>query len=337
VTPEIAAEAALWVARLHGPDRSPELEREFQAWQGRSAAHREAFGKCTEVWQDVPKVKLADAYGTVASSRTSQPAAAPRGSTFRWAVVAGLAVVLVGGATVFQQWRGHGIYDTAVGEQRLVVLEDGTRMTLNTASKVRVDFSAAQRTVEVDGGEALFEVTKDPRRPFVVRAAGSEIVAVGTSFSVRFTEGMASNEALSVTLIEGRVDVRPAAELKSGAWASSRAVALQPGDRLQLNHSGRAAPLQVVPKVDRPNVEQVMAWKRREAIFQDASLSAAVEEMNRYNRTLVVLSGNLSAENLRISGVFRTGDSAGFARAVAAVHGLHVHEGDGRLELSNVR
>ena len=67
LTPEIAAEASVWIARLHGPDRSLQMERECLAWQARSAAHRLAFERCTEVWEGVPGVRLADAYATAAS------------------------------------------------------------------------------------------------------------------------------------------------------------------------------------------------------------------------------------------------------------------------------
>lgn len=337
VTPDVAAEAALWVARLHGPDRDPAMEREFQVWQARSPAHREAFGRCTDVWQDIPRIKLADAYGTASASRSTRASLGLRGATWRWAAVSALAIVFASGAMWFQQWREQGAYSTAVGEQRLIVLDDGSRVLLNTDTRVKVDLGSSQRTVEVGGGEALFEVAKDASRPFVVRAAGSEVVALGTAFSVRFAGGSKDDVSLAVTLIEGRVDVRPASERGAGGLAPSRAVVLQPGDRLQLNRPSRSVIASVVPTLDRPNVEQVMAWKRREAVFQESALSDAVQEMNRYSRTQVVLSGEVRAADLRVSGVFHTGDNAGFARAVAALHGLGVREVDGRLELTNVR
>ena len=68
VTPEIAAEAAVWIARLHGPDRSSQMERECLAWQARSEAHSVAFERCTDTWQDVASATLRD-YATAA--RTS--------------------------------------------------------------------------------------------------------------------------------------------------------------------------------------------------------------------------------------------------------------------------
>ena len=94
--------------------------------------------------------------------------------------------VLIGGAGVFAHLWGDGdLYATKVGEQQLVVLDDGTRMTLNTDTRVRVEIGPDLRSVNVQAGEALFEVAKDPRRPFVVHVADSEVVALGTVFSVR--------------------------------------------------------------------------------------------------------------------------------------------------------
>lgn len=337
VTREVAAEAALWVARLHGPDRDPVMEREFQAWQARSPAHREAFGRCTDVWMEVPRVKVADAYAAVAAERQKQERHVSRSSTWRWASAGVLAVMLAAGLLQLQDWNGRGSYTTAIGEQRSVVLEDGTRMLLNTDTHVHVRMHTDQRTVDVDGGEALFEVAKDASRPFVVRVAGSEVVAVGTAFAVKFVDTPKKANGLAVTLIEGQVTVQPAKERGSEGLAPAKLVTLQPGDRLQIAHGVDGSHGPGVSSVDRPNVEQAIAWKRSEAVFQDAPLVEAVSEMNRYSRTPVVLLGSVPTADLRVSGIFRTGDSAKFARAVAALHGLAVHERGGRLELENVR
>lgn len=332
VRPEIAAEAAVWVARLHGPDRSVQMERECLAWQARSAAHREAFERCTETWQDVTNVSLASAYAAAPGAGAGESAA--RGLPVRWAAVGALAVVLAGTGLLVQQWREQGVYSTGVGEQHQVLLEDGTRMSLNTGTRVRVDLGADRRSVNVQGGEALFEVSKDPTRPFVVRVAGSEVEALGTTFAVRYTpDDMRPGQTLTVTLIEGQVAVRPlTGGGDTGGPAPRQAMRLQAGERVRLSATGPV--VSAVPRVDRPNIDAVMAWKRSEAVFDDAALPDAVAEMNRYTRTPIVLLDATALAGLRVSGLYRTSDSAGFARAVAALHGLKVHEREGRLELA---
>jgi len=334
VTREIAAEAAVWVARLHGPDRSPAMERELQAWQALSPAHREAFERCTDVWMEVPSLKLADAYRAGDAARASRRRADAGRAVWRWAVAVGAAALVAGGALLVQRWQDKGLYRTAVGEQRLVVLDDGTRMTLNTDTTVRVAYGAAQRSVEVGEGEALFEVAKDAGRPFVVRVSGSEVVALGTAFAVRFIDGPQAEESLAVTLIEGQVSVRPAAARDGHGLAPTQATTLKSGDRLQLDPRAGSSAALVAPSLDRPNVDQVVAWKRSEVVFHDTRLVDAVSEMNRYSRTPLVLSEKVLAAGLRVSGVFRTGDSAAFARAVATLHGLSVQDAGGRLELT---
>jgi transmembrane sensor len=336
VRPQIAAEAAVWIARLHGPSRTRQMEQEFRAWQASSPAHREAFERCTDMWQDVPRIGLATAYEGLASGGTAsvRSSTGMREAARRWITASAVAGAVAAGAVFMLHWHDENAYRTNVGEQRLVVLEDGSRMLLNTDTQLRVDFASAQRTVKVRRGEAFFEVAKDPRRPFVVRIAGSEVVAVGTAFSVRYMPAPHAADELAVTLVEGQVKVRPASGKAGDALAPAQPVLMKAGDRLLLDRASRNAASKVVARLDRPDVDRAMAWKRSEAVFDDTSLVDAVAEMNRYNRTPIVLLDGLASANLRVSGLYRTSDSAGFANAVAALHGLGLHEQAGRLELT---
>ncbi len=336
MAPEIAAEAAVWVARLHGPSRTPQMEREFRAWQASSPAHREAFERCTDVWEDIPRIGLAAAYEGGASARAaSARSRRPRfEAAWRWITASVVAGAVAACAVLLLHWRGENAYSTKVGEQRLVVLEDGSRMLLNTDTRLRVDFGSAQRTVEVRNGEAFFEVAKDARRPFVVRVAGTEVVAVGTAFAVRYAPAAHAADELTVTLVEGQVNVRPASRKARDALAPERTVSMKAGERLLLDRRSRDAVIPVVARLDRPDVQRVMAWKRSETVFDDTSLTDAVAEMNRYNRTPIVLLDGLGSSGLRVSGLYRTDDSVGFANAVAALHGLRLREQDGRLALT---
>ena len=233
-------------------------------------------------------------------------------------------------------WRDAGVYGTGVGEQQLVVLDDGTRMSLNTDTHVRVEFGPSLRSVNVQGGEALFEVAKDSRRPFIVRVAGSEVVAVGTVFSVRLAgKGAHGDDALAVTLVEGQITVRAASGSRANGVAPAAPLSMQAGERMRLVKATGVSNEPAIQQVDRPRIEQVVAWKRSQAIFDDTSLADAVAEMNRYSRTPIVLVGDATLAELRVSGLYRTGDSAGFARAVAALHGLVAREIEGRLELTS--
>jgi transmembrane sensor len=225
------------------------------------------------------------------------------------------------------------MYGTGVGEQQVVVLDDGTRMSLNTDTRVRVDSDSAARKVRVLSGEVLFEVAKDPQRPFVVRVAGSEVVALGTVFSVRLGPSVdRSGDALAVTLIEGRVSVGAAAA--GDGVAPARPLMMQPGERIRIARAAGSPAPRVTLQMDRQRIDQAIAWTRGEVYFDGASLTDAVAEMNRYSRIPIVLVNPAALADPRISGVYRTGDSAGFARAVAALHGLSLGERLDRLELA---
>jgi transmembrane sensor len=109
---------------------------------------------------------------------------------------------------------------------------------------------------------------------------------------------------------------------------------LHPGERARITASAEPAHPAQALLIDRPRIDQVLAWKRGEALFDDVSLEQAVAEMNRYSRTPIVLFANATTASYRVSGLFRTGDNVAFARAVAALHGLVVRELPDRLELA---
>lgn len=334
VTREIAAEAAVWVTRLHGPSRTRQMELECLAWQQRSAAHREAFERCTETWESVPRLTLANAFAAAQSGGASLSAVSSwRRQAARWAPGIAAVLVVLSVGLGYQEWRDRDLYVTGVGEQRLVVLDDGSRLTLNTGTALRVDLDAARRSVTVERGEALFEVAKDPGRPFVVHAGESEVEALGTVFTVRYAAmSEPTADRLAVTLIEGRVAVRPVEQ--GGDATPVGVVTMGAGDRVRVGGAvvGRGAPAEV--RVDRPDVDQITAWRRRQVVFDDDLLPQAVAEMNRYSRTPIVLLDGSGLEGLRVSGLYGTGDAEGFANAVANLHGLQVRHHDGRLELT---
>lgn len=335
VTPKVAAEAATWVARLHGPERSRDMELQCLKWQARSTAHRHAFERCTEVWMEVPNAARAARYVPVPRRGPDETRKGANRSAKIFAITTlGAMVLAVAVFAARMMWLPEGTdYRTAVGEGRTVMLSDGTRMFLNTDTRVHVDFQNDQRRVLIESGEVAFDVAKDAARPFIVRAAASEVVALGTSFSVRLTpSNRATGELLSVTLLEGQVSLRPAAGGDGQAVAPAQTVVMSPGDRVRLDKApGGAATRQ---QLDHPRLDQVTAWKRNEVVFDRASLRDAIEEMNRYSRTPIVLVNAEALADRLISGVYRTGDSAGFARAIAALHGLALHVGHDSLDLT---
>lgn len=330
VTREILAEAAVWVTRLHGPGRSRAMQRECLAWQARSAAHRLAFERCTDTWQDVAGVRRAD----IPASTSEDPVHSAEGRRKAWRLPLAFATLGCAAAFALSLWP-DGTYSTGVGEQRLIVLADGSRMTLNTSTDVRVKLTDALRAVTVARGEALFEVAKDAGRPFVVSVSDAKVVATGTAFLVRSTPpAKAGGDAFGVTLLEGQVIVqRSDAAVQS---ALSSAVVMTPGDRLRVGQaiSGNGRAASTGPRLDRPQLDPLLAWKRGVAVLDDVTLADAVADMNRYSRVPIRLADSEALRALRVSGVYQTGDNEAFAQAVAKLYGLVVRPRNGGLELA---
>jgi transmembrane sensor len=329
VSREILAEAAVWVTRLHGPDRSRAMERECLAWQAKSAAQRLAFERCTDIWQEVGGLTRAQIHSALSDSPRR---ADPWG---RRAARAAMALTTLCLAAVFAVvlWPGE-TYSTGVGEQRVIVLADGSRMTLNTSTQTRVRLTDSQRSVTVEHGEALFEVAKDASRPFVVSMADAQVVATGTAFLVRSTpRSESAGEAFGVTLLEGQVIVQRSAGVVQSPLSAP--VVMAPGERLRVGQSsGTPSPGSAQARVDRPHLDHLLAWQRGFAILDNTPLPEAIADMNRYSKVQIMLADSATLRSLRISGSYRTGDNKGFAQAVASLYGLIVIPREGGLELS---
>lgn len=304
---EVDAEAAAWLARLQGPHRSRDTDAALQAWLKADPAHEEAFGRATEIWDLLPGTAL-----------RATPPAAPERRPRRLALAMAAAVLLLlsigGGYALLSR---PPVYETAVGGQQVAILDDGTRVSLNTNSRISILYTDGERRVRLDRGEAMFEVAHNAARPFIVESGDEQVRALGTTFVVR-RDGEAR---MAVTLIEGRVEVSG-----RGRTTPARIAVLTPGQRVTVTPTAGAA-------LDRPSVEAVTAWRRGEVMFEDATLLDAAQELNRYDDEHLVIA-DPSLASLRISGVFATGDMEEVARAIAQLHHLRARREGGEVRLT---
>lgn len=297
----VLAEASAWLARLQGPARTPAAEAAFKAWLAADPAHARAFARVTDTWDIIP--------GATLMSAASPPR---RSRRVPMALAAALALLTLVTGLVWLLPRDLA-YQTAVGEQRTVTLGDGTRIALNTDTRLAVDYGDDLRRVRLERGEALFEVARQPRRPFIVLAGDEQVRALGTSFVVR-----RDPDRLTVALIEGKVEVGRRVTAPASA-RPAQATVLAPGERITVRADDRR-------ELDKPRIEAMTAWRRGEVMFDDATLAEAVVELNRYGGSRIRLE-DPALEPLRVSGVFTTRDPAEFARTIAELHGLDVEHG----------
>jgi transmembrane sensor len=322
-------EASAWLALLHGSRRTRTLEEGFRRWIEASPRHEAAFDAVTAMWdttqglprRPVPPPSRGTYAGGAGDARASRGhlggGRAGRGGFGGFGAVAAMSVAILGIVILLHLLRS-GAIATGIGEQRMLTLEDGTRVYLNTNSRVRVAYSNERRGVILESGEALFDVARHgPQWPFVVTAGTRQVTALGTSFVVR-----EERDALSITLLEGNVSV------SSSGPASEDARVLTPGQRLTFVR-------QRTPTLDRPAVEQVTAWRQGRIELDDTPLAAAVAEMNRYSTTPLRIE-RAEAAAIPIKGAFRAGDAESFAQSVAATCHLKIVPGPHEILLAGL-
>lgn len=311
-------EASEWRMREAEAPLSNEERTALDAWLDASEANRTAYARVEVAWSAV-----ADAASEpeLVAMRGQAFEAARRAGGIRWArtslstrarIVSLAAVLLIaifaGGAWLY--WAPRS-YETGLGERRVVALEDGSRVSLDAATEVRVRFSGSRRELWLEHGRAKFDVARDPLRPFSVTAQDRTVVATGTSFSVELL-----NEEVRVVLYEGAISVLERAP--DGAPPRPVAIAghvgaLAPGQELiTTNITGAIAETAAVDPV------RSLSWEAGQLSFDDEPLPTAIARMNRYaSRPLRI--GDPFVSGLRVSGVFRAGDTDAFIEGVSAV------------------
>lgn len=309
-------EAADWLARLNGP--SDEKDRaEFERWYHSDPDRAAAYDRVAALFEVAGKARRPEA----SSAAQTRIQASGRSRPFRYALAAAvagaalLAFVLLSARTVSPIADGRqqfAAFSAAEDQSRRIVLLDGSEVLLSPDSSLDVAIDRNERRLRLVRGEGRFTVAHDAR-PFIVAADGTEVVARGTQFVVRVAA-----DRTTVSLIEGLVDVSHPPSPDAGG--QRRVTRLEPGQQLVVQRSmpagatpAASAPAQPRPKPGPPAMLQ----------FDDTPLAQAVEQANRHGGPRVWLA-DPSIGNLRVTGAFRAGDTAGFAESIAAAFDLEL-------------
>lgn len=290
-----------------------ERTREFVAWCSADARHAAAvvrMEKTLSLLDTLPAFRPELNRHFDRHSPARPPSRVPYFSALRrhaaWVGV-GLAAALVLGVLGFRSFRAAPAelrYATTAAGYERVRLDDGSTLELNGASTVRTRFTAAERSVQLDAGEAHFAVAHDPARPFVVRAGHVAVLAVGTAFNVRYTA-----DAVEVIVVEGKVRIESTDAAPSSAAPPPL---ISAGERVIVSSvAAGAGPL--VEKIGPTALSESLAWQRRLVDFADEPLSEIVRQFNLHNRVRLELADPaLGAQ--RIGGTFARGEVEAFVR-----------------------
>jgi transmembrane sensor len=387
---QIYEEASDWIVKNRESDLDAREKKRFDAWLRESPQHLRAYLEMSAVWEDVASIDPslnASADELIARARAEDnivPLESPSplrtwelGETSRrkrttpalgklrfYYTLAASVLLTLGGIWIYGQ---RNTYSTAIGEQRSIVLNDGSTIELNSRSRVRVRFSDAERDVDLIEGQALFRVAKNPIRPFIVSADGTHVRAVGTQFDV-----YRRASSTVVTVVEGKVAVfgephppslstnaekggagvpssfrnQNASTLRlqvtgegRGTRSGNGEALLAPGDSangaifLAAGEQVTVTPATAAPSPKRANVAAATAWTQRSLVFDSSPLTEVAEEFNRYNtRQLVIKDPELA--DIHVSGVFSSVDPALLLRFLRTQPELAVEETDREIRIS---
>lgn len=341
----IKEEAGAWIVRIDRGNLSESEVRELQAWVHRSDFNREYLLKLAANWDAMGMLEeLAELFPLADKEQQRAHSPSLRSKLWSWledcipqslpaarlvASVLTVAMVFTLGWLIGPERQRE--FSTAVGEQSSYTLEDGSRITLNTNSEVRVDYTGARRAIILVRGEANFDVAKNPERPFVVYAGGGIVWAVGTAFNVRYL-----GDAVDVTVTEGRVKVfsdtqkeeqkdentqQLAVDLTTRHMASKSAsptsaevdhpatpneikkeALLDAGQSLRYSQV-----IQTMEPVKKEELDRKLAWQKGALVFKGETLDQALVEIARYtDKQIVIVDPDIG--NIRVGGHYKTDD-----------------------------
>jgi transmembrane sensor len=291
--PDAYDEAVRWLMALRQTSsRTPaDIRQAFEQWLSADPEHRRAFETCRRDWEILEP--LQDVYGPCRETSHLYSISGAGRTKLRWAwsvgIAATLATLVTLGVIAMERFGTamETVAATQVAEQKTLTLEDGTRIDVNGRSRLRVRYQRAQRMIQLDEGEALFDVATDAGRPFVVQAGIGAIRVVGTAFQVTRDESR-----ISVAVLRGQVRVER-------TTAPTLQVLLSAGHAVNLTAEG-IGPIQAVA------ADTVGTWKKQVLVFDRAPLGEVIRALQRqYRGTLRI---DPAAASLPLTAVIQFAD-----------------------------
>lgn len=308
----VAEAAAHWFARLQDDTATSDDWLAFEQWLAADPAHTAAYERLEGVWVDLDGLGDAvaaaldappagDAPVSLAAHRTAKAERAGLSRRGWLAAGAGLAASIAVGVGV-ANWPTAPTqsYVTAPGETRQLTLADGSKVWLNAGSKMDVRLERRARRIQMAEGEAVFDVTHDPQRPFLIDTGDREVRVVGTEFNVR-----QRSDEFALTVRRGVVEVRP-----SGA-AAAKPTRVAAGQRL--THHRRAA----VATLSSSPPDAAFAWTRGQLVYTDATLNEVAADLSRSLGTRVTVA-DAATGRMRFTGVLMLDDKDAVLRRLEA-------------------
>src|SRR5690348_3942575 len=275
IQPEIRDAAQRWFLRTQSHDCGAAERESFEQWRNADPVHDIAYRAVERVWRRSAELDTDPALGDILRQARRLP---PESTWFRRvapALALAACLMLAIGIGYRLWWLPAATvspieYATGVGQQRTLVLGDGSKVVLDTASQLQVRYSSDARQLTLLHGRADFQVSHDPARPFVVHVDGGNITATGTRFQVRV-----AHEVDTVTLLKGRVVVAS----DDAKQNKSEQVTMQAGERVAIGADGHLGTPKHLSDTD---LASARGWTEGMLVVRGWPLARLVAEMNRY-------------------------------------------------------
>lgn len=305
-------EAADWIVRLQSEELDEADALAFDAWLSAAPQNAAAYDAALSAWREYGANAAAVREGL--RERRARPAGLRRLYVSAGAVAAAAAVAVVVIPAVTPP-PAPTVYATRVGEHRTITLTDGSRIDLNANTRLSITLRRQERDVVLDQGQAVFDVTHDARRPFLIAAGDRTVRVVGTQFDVRRRDGR-----LSVTVTRGVVEVAP------NDQGAGQAFRLHAGQRLE--HAEGAS----MAKVSAAAPDEALGWRAGRMVYRDQPLSVVLADLNaQFSTPVRVEDPTLAATP--VSGVFILDDEDAVVRRLALLVSAQTIRSDGGVIL----
>ncbi|MBV4459860.1 FecR domain-containing protein [Pseudomonas sp. COR58] len=303
----VDAQAAAWFTR-NRRQPGPATRRAFEWWL-REPEHAKAYQAFEALWADLEGLRP-----------SQRPAAvAPRKPVSRWRPALATAAALLCAVLALPLGTSHAVHHQQIATQsrdmRTLELPDGSTLSVNANTQLRIEFDSQQRRLILERGQFYVDVAPDKERPLWVQAGDATVRVVGTGFDVR-----RSDAQLVVSVAHGQVAFAPAnrAPLLLGAQQQAAVDLADGAVRQQTLADG-----------------QVADWRTGHLSFRNRDLASLVDELNLY-RPHPVLLANARLGQIKVSGHLDTQDPDALVNALPALIPVKaVPLADGRIRLEN--
>lgn len=304
-----------WILHEKYEQSTAEQTSETEVWLDKKPERRQEADALDAIWNDDCFTAALKQYETNQQNHQQNSQKSDHKSSTLWYGSIAASVVLTLGILLFRSVDvSEPVYfNTQKLQTAHQLLDDGSRLEISAASQVLVKYSAAERHIDLVEGEAQFNVSKDPTRPFVVETRHATLQALGTVFNVD-----QRRDSTELTVLEGRVEVAP-------LQAGNKRVILTAGQRALIRANGHGP-------VETFDLTSYRDWQHNILEADNMPLADIIAELNRYRNTAIGIHSDIG--NLPVSGTFRLDDAEKNLQLITSAYQLTISEKNGMIFIS---